>query len=303
MEKELIPGRPLLFIVEDIHGEVEAQKNIRGILEMLKRQLEARSSKLEAKAKTEEVFTSSLEPRASNQVLASNRFYVFLEGAAGPLDYSFFTGFPGHEVMEKVQKEHLEKGEISGGESFLMTEDNRHVGGFGVEEVSDYVENLKLMGKFLEERELEENALEDMEVFLKNLRHKTYSKELMELVEEREQYGENKIEMGEYLYQISNIKYQNDKSKIKNDQPVIASEAKQSQFFQYPAIQKFLKFQFLQKKTDLKAVESEYLKFLSELEKKLPKEAMAEVMRHVLEHRLGRMSDEEHYLYLRRYLE
>ncbi|MBI1883609.1 MAG: Maf family protein, partial [Chlamydiae bacterium] len=68
-------------------------------------------------------------------------------------------------------------------------------------------------------------------------------------------------------------------------------------------IQKFLELQTLEKKTGASKVESEYLSFLSELEKKLPKEELNEVLRNVLEHRLGRVSYEEHYLFLNKYLE
>ncbi|MBI1869817.1 MAG: hypothetical protein HYS07_01330 [Chlamydiae bacterium] len=66
VDQSIVPNRPMLFIIEDIHCQFEVQKNIRKILGILKRQLEAGSSKLEAKAKTGEVFTSSLEPLASS---------------------------------------------------------------------------------------------------------------------------------------------------------------------------------------------------------------------------------------------
>ncbi|MBI3266899.1 MAG: hypothetical protein HYZ67_07615 [Chlamydiae bacterium] len=58
----------------------------------------------------------------------------------------------------------------------------------------------------------------------------------------------------------------------------------------------------LEMDTNHKKLESEYLEFLEVLEKQLPKEELKELLRQVLEHRLGQVSDEEHYLYLSKYL-
>ncbi|MBI1870670.1 MAG: hypothetical protein HYS07_05685, partial [Chlamydiae bacterium] len=148
-DRKIIENRPLLFIIEDIHCNSEVQKNIAGILQILKTQLEARGSKLEAKtqnqleargskleakakaktkaktkaevkAKTGEVFTSSLEPRASSRVLsssleprASSIFSVFSEGSVGQMDMSFFSSFPDQEALQKTQKKFLKNHDLN----------------------------------------------------------------------------------------------------------------------------------------------------------------------------------------------
>ncbi|MBI1871491.1 MAG: hypothetical protein HYS07_09890, partial [Chlamydiae bacterium] len=58
-DQNLISGQPSVFLIEDIHCNSEVQKNVTRILQILKTQLEARSSRLEAKAETQ------LEARSS----------------------------------------------------------------------------------------------------------------------------------------------------------------------------------------------------------------------------------------------
>ncbi|MBI1869808.1 MAG: SDR family NAD(P)-dependent oxidoreductase [Chlamydiae bacterium] len=340
-EKNIFPNRPLLFLVEDIHCNIQAQQNIKRILEILKTKLEARGSKLEAKAKTGKAFTSSLEPRASSpsfassleprasspsfasstgsassKVLASNRFYVFAEAASGVMDASPFANFPDQKALDLAQEEFLKANRIDGVESFLITQSPDQVEGVGVEDLSAYLNNVKLMGQFLEEKDMQEHVWQDLETLFKQLEGKVYSKELRDFIEKREQYNQFKMEMGEYVTYLGlRIADCGLRRKNKNDQPVIASEAtrlvrfgstesrqEQSQFSQYPAIEKYLAMKSLEEKINLQAVETEYLAFLSELEKKLPKEESTEILRHVLEYRLGRESEQDHYLFLSQYM-
>ncbi|MBI3277702.1 MAG: hypothetical protein HYZ66_08110, partial [Chlamydiae bacterium] len=59
IESDFKTGQPNIFLIEDIHCNSEVQKNVTRILQILKTQLEARSSRLEAKAETQ------LEARSS----------------------------------------------------------------------------------------------------------------------------------------------------------------------------------------------------------------------------------------------
>ncbi|MBI1871750.1 MAG: hypothetical protein HYS07_11285 [Chlamydiae bacterium] len=326
IENNLLPNHPNFFIVEDIHCNPEAQKNIRGILKILQRQLEVKaerqleagSSRLEAKTKeqTEKaenqsfpLSSSSLQPRASSQngleTLTTSQdfkpFYIFCEAASGEMDLSFFTAFPDKEALARATEKFLQKSDMDGVESFLVTEGPEKAEGVGVEDLKAYVKNIEYMGDFIEERELQEHVWQNLEMDFRKLREKIYSKDIRELMEKREKYREFKIGMGEYLNQISKIKDQNDKSNIKNSKnPAMFFPA--SQLPIYPAIQRFLKLQSLEGKTDLSKAEQEYLKFLETLEKKLPQEKSALILRHVLECRLGRESDQDHYIFLSQYV-
>ncbi|MBI3266020.1 MAG: hypothetical protein HYZ67_03070 [Chlamydiae bacterium] len=271
IDQKIVPNRPMLYIIEDIHCHSEVQANIARIL----KQLEVKSSKLEEKNK--ETFKTS-----NFQHLTSNRFYVFSEGSVNKMDMSFFTGFPDKEALQKAQSKFIKDHSINGVEAFLIGEGNHMAEGLGAEDLSAYVDNIKFMGEFMEEKELQEQVWSNLEETFKNLRKKIYSPELLELMNKRDQYSQFKIGVKEYVSYL------------------LDEESKSSQ---YPTIQKFTELQVLEEETDISKVESEYLAFLSELEKKLPKEELNEVLKNVLEHRLGRISDQEHYLFLSRYLD
>ncbi|MBI3276353.1 MAG: hypothetical protein HYZ66_01195, partial [Chlamydiae bacterium] len=325
VEKSEIKGRPLVFIIEDIHCHTEAQRNIARILKQLeaKSELEARGSKLEAKAKTEEVFTLSLEPRASSRVLSSSlqprassqSFYVLSEAASGPINMQFFWSFPDKKILREASQKFLENHKINGVEAFLINSDSHKVEGIGIEETNAYIENVKSMGELLEAQESEESEWIKIQETIKNLRQKIYPKELIELIEKREEYREFKMDLGEYVKQLEandGLKARGSKleAKAKNQTaenqslPLSSSSLELRASSQnYPQLGLYVQLQALEKKMDASKIESEYLTFLSELEKKLPKEELSEVLRNVLEHRLGRISDEKHYLCLSRYLE
>ncbi|MBI1871109.1 MAG: hypothetical protein HYS07_07955 [Chlamydiae bacterium] len=272
VDQNIIPHQPLLFILEDIHCNLGVQKNIERILKQL-------------------------EVESSNQP-----FYVFSEAAAGFMDLSFFTSFPDQKAVATTQVKLLENQEINGLESFLIHAGPQKTIGWGVEELGTYVDNVKLMKQLMEERELQSHEWENLEETFKNLRQKIYSKELLKLVEKREKYREYKIGMGEYVKAVNSRQSTVDRSKgINIFFPWIMDRGLWSKNF--PQLTLYLQLQALEEETDISKVESEYLSFLSELEKKLPKEESNEVLKNVLEHRLGRISDEEHYLFLSKYLD
>ncbi|MBI3266432.1 MAG: hypothetical protein HYZ67_05185, partial [Chlamydiae bacterium] len=262
IEKNEIQGQPLLYVIEDIHCHSEAQKNIQKILQYLMKGQEAKGEKL----------------------------HVLAEAASGPMDMQFFWGFPDKEVLKAASLKFLENHDINGVEAFLIEEGPQKVEGIGVEEIKPYVENVKSMGELLEIKESEESEWIKMEEVIHQLRERIYPSELRELMEFKEKYESHNIKMGEYLNQISNIKNQNDKSEIKI--------GKQS----YPQITRYLELKDLEEKIDLSAVEGEYLVYLEVLEKSLVKEEAQKLLREVLEYRLGKRSEVEHYLFLKQYL-
>ncbi|MBI1871754.1 MAG: hypothetical protein HYS07_11305, partial [Chlamydiae bacterium] len=306
IDQNIIPERPLLFILEDIHCNAEVQKNEERILRALEAEIKDAGKLGSWEAKKQKVSPSLLASQ-----LPSQPFHVFSEAASGLMDMSFFTAFPDKEALKAARKKLLENHDINGLESFLISEGSQKVKGIGIEDIETYVSNAKLMNELMEEKELQENVWSGLEELFEHLRQKIYPKELIELIKKREQY--RKIDLREYIKQLeargSKLEAKTKtKEKTENAEnqslPLSSSSLEPRASSQnYPQLELYIKLQSLEKKMDASKIESEYLKFLSELEKKLPKEAMAEVMRHVLEHRLGRMSDEEHYLYLRRYLE
>ncbi|MBI1870241.1 MAG: hypothetical protein HYS07_03505 [Chlamydiae bacterium] len=313
IENNLLPNQPNFFIVEDIHCNPEAQRNIRGILKTLKKWLEARGSRLEAKTQTaiDQSFplsSSSLQPRASSQsgleTLTTSQdfkpFHIFCEAASGEMDLSFFTGFPDKDALSRATEKFLQKSDMDGVESFLVTEGPEKAKGVGVEDLKTYVKNVEYMGDFLEEKELQEHVWQNLEMIFRKLREKIYSKDIRELMEKREKYREFKIGMGEYIKQLKAGSSKLE-ARAKTEEVFTSSLEPRASSKKYPQLSRYTKLQSLEGKTDLSKAEQEYLKFLETLEKKLPQEESALILRHVLEHRLGRESDQDHYIFLSRY--
>ncbi|MBI1883606.1 MAG: AAA family ATPase [Chlamydiae bacterium] len=289
LEFSPLEGRPMVYVVEDVHGDNEVQERIEEIIEHF--------------------------PTSDSHLPA-----IFLEGASGKMGMSFFKGYPDKEALELCRKKWVVEGKISGGESFLVGEG---VEGYGVEDRKEYWENIERMGRLLEARESEETEWRVLDEIVQGLRKQIYSKELLKGVEMRERYERGELEIGKYINQVSNIKDQNDKSNINfNDLsrssyamkvlfvvapfmglPDESGDYKKNFHCKYLAIQRFIKLQAFEEKIDPKQAEDEYLSFLSELEKKLPKEEVKEILRNVLEYRLGRQTQEEHYALLSRYLD
>ncbi|MBI1883309.1 MAG: hypothetical protein HYS08_03780 [Chlamydiae bacterium] len=277
-DQVLLSGNPTVFLIEDIHCNPEVERNIARILKVLKEE-----TKDARKLGSWEAKQQKLSPSLLASQLSSQSFCVFSEAATGWMDMSFFTAFPKKEILPLVQDQFIQDRDINGVESFLMGEKTGGAIGLGVEELQPYLENVKLMNELMEERELQEHVWSDLEELFQSLREKIYPQELLELMKKKKQYEDFKIGMGEYLQQL-NVRG----LKLEED---------------FPQISLYLKLQTLEKKTDMSRVESEYLSFLQTLEKQLTKEELNEVMKNVLEHRLGRIGDEAHYLFLSKYLE
>ncbi|MBI3266799.1 MAG: hypothetical protein HYZ67_07055, partial [Chlamydiae bacterium] len=252
IEKCIFPGRPLLFILEDIHAQTEVQRNLEGILKAL------------------QSLNQHLNP--------GSHFKVFVEGAVGLMDMSFFTSFPEDQAFRMARKSFLEKNEITGAESFLMSKEGQKSEGFGVEDFDAYWKNVEWMGKLMEGQNRQENEWQSLEQTLKALRQKVYSKELRTLSEKKEAYEEGRVGIEGYVTFLSSF---------------TGSLA--------PMIQKFLALKDLESRIDHGKVDQEYLSYLEVLEKKLSEEEVKELLKNILEHRLGKVRDEDHYLYLKQY--
>ncbi|MBI1884206.1 MAG: hypothetical protein HYS08_08395, partial [Chlamydiae bacterium] len=288
IEREIIPDRPLLFIIEDIHCNPEAQENIKRILEILEKQVEKKEGMGDGGRMREEGRGGKDAKELESSIVhrPSSLFHVFSEGAEGPMELSFFTAFPDKDALARATEKFLQKSDMDGVESFLVTEGPGKTEGVGVEDLKAYVKNVEYMGDFLEEKELQEHVWQNLEMVFRKLREKIYSKALKFFFEQKQKYSDFKIDLTTYIQSLEKIYQETFQKKFGAEKPFL---------------RRYLKLNRLETRLDSSRIEQEYLKFLETLEKKLPQEESALILRHVLERRLGRESDQDHYTFLSRY--
>ncbi|MBI1883537.1 MAG: hypothetical protein HYS08_04965 [Chlamydiae bacterium] len=261
VEKNVFQDRPVLFIIEDIHCNPEAQAHIRGILKTVSR----------------------AHPSSNPNSL----FYVFSEAAEGRMDMSFFDTFPDKKALQIAQEKFLQRSDIDAVESFLITEGPDKAQGLGIEDLSVYVDNIDAMGKSLEENTLQEQAWQTSKEMIEALEKKVFSKGMYDWMSKVKQYRETRTDIQTYFKELS----QQYKETFGKDVST-----------PYPTLKNYADLVQLESQVNPEALEKEYLHFLEILEAKLPKEESTSLLRHVLEYRLGQVSDQEHYLYLSQYM-
>ncbi|MBI3265566.1 MAG: isocitrate lyase [Chlamydiae bacterium] len=262
IEKSAIPNRPLVFLIEDVHCHSEVQLNIRRILNTLL--------------------------RANLSMNSHAKLNVLLEAAEGPMDMSFFTAFPDKEVLKIAQDQFLKNNDVTGVESFLMTEGASQAQGVGIEDLSSYVNNVRLMGELIQENEVHQADWQNLDEVFGKLREKIYSKDLLEFVQKKSDYENLELDVNDYEAYLSSVYQKTFQKNAGEENPTLGS------------LEKLRK---LEVGFDENALRQEYLSYLKILEKNLSKDELTKVLRNVLEYRLGRESDQDHYLFLSQYFE
>ncbi|MBI1883293.1 MAG: hypothetical protein HYS08_03700 [Chlamydiae bacterium] len=112
---------------------------------------------------------------------------------------SFFWSFPDQKVLTSCLKKFLDKNELDAVEAFLIEQGPEKVKGVGVENLPDYVQNLKVMGELLEEKGRQEQVWQDLEHVFQKLSEKIYSEEIQELMKKKENYETLKLGMDAYV--------------------------------------------------------------------------------------------------------
>jgi len=120
-----------LYLIEDAHNLLDAQKSIRSIIKQLK----------------------ETYPKAM----------IFVEGTEGPVEWDLFWKFPHQSTKEKVAEYFLQNGRMSGAEVFSAV-DTRGEKLFGVETKKAYEENVEA---YLNLKKLEEDGLVGLKQFNK----------------------------------------------------------------------------------------------------------------------------------------
>ncbi|MBI1869818.1 MAG: hypothetical protein HYS07_01335 [Chlamydiae bacterium] len=201
---------------------------------------------------------------------------------------SFFTSFPDHQVLESLQEKFLKDLDVTGAESFLMTDEAKGAQGIGIEDVQAYLDNFKWFGKLLEGKERLKSEWEKIEIILDQLEKKIYSSEFLSFRELKKKYDEGKLNLDQYVDSLGEL------YKMKLGQTL--GEL-------YPQISQMQSAKKITLSINQKEVEKEYFEFVQALQKKLVQEDFKEVVKNILNYRSEKINVEEHYLFLSQYLE
>lgn len=164
------PDSPLIIHVQDAHANYEAQKNIKQILDHLRRN-----------------FLVKL---------------IQLEGAASKLDPSVFAISYLKEANQKLADFLMRQGRLSGAEAFAI-ESEHPVELYGVEDATLYIENLKTFRSVYSHQKELDAYFNEMRLVAKDLRVKLLNEELLDLVRKMEEYSQEKIELLDYVLYLN----------------------------------------------------------------------------------------------------
>ncbi|MBI1870668.1 MAG: protein kinase [Chlamydiae bacterium] len=271
-----------IYLLQDAHGNFEVQWRMARILEIIENQLEA-----ETKAKTEKVFTSSLELRASSQSsleARSSSFLIALEGASGALDYSYFKNLPDPEIRRDTAEFLMKNAKLNGPEFYAITSESNPLL-YGIETPLYYLKNKKL---FLDVLKVKDEVLPVLEELIKQLeargsRLEAKNSQLISLIKFHDQYVRHELSLFDYCQALSDLqislKIQNPKSKIRNYVNVL-------HYFE------------MEKEIHPSLLGDEERKLLDVLGDELSRKDLIQLLELTLQYRMNELSINEYYLAL-----
>lgn len=170
------PAAPLIVHIQDAHANYEAQKNIKQILDHLRR----------------------------NYYLK----LIQLEGAASKLDPSIFAVSYLKEANLKLADFLMRQGRLSGAEAFAVESENP-VELYGVEDATLYIENLKTFRSVYSHQKELDAYFKEMGLVAKDLRIKLLNEGLLDLTRKMEEYSQEKIELLDYVLYLNELAERN----------------------------------------------------------------------------------------------
>ncbi len=204
---------------------------------------------------------------------------VFIEGASGVVRPLLYQSFPDKNIRRKASKTFVEKGYLTGAEFAAIEmglQSNLKI--YGVENINLYIKNLKAFWKTRQLHKKNETMIERIEVSLKELKDKCFSLELQKL---------------DFMEKSLNDKNFNLKEIIGSLEPLLFKEGwVWDKWKNLAQVYEILK---TGESINQNAVQEELQLLFKELEKKLPKNQLQQLVESGLTYRLGRISAFEYF--------
>ncbi|HTL48539.1 MAG TPA: 4-alpha-glucanotransferase [Verrucomicrobiae bacterium] len=163
---------PSVYLVQDAHGQEQAQHNVAGILQYLRDKAGIDS--------------------------------VFIEGGVGPLDTSLLRIFREEDLNRRVLDALLKKGEIGGPEIFLSKQRKEgKPAAYGLEEAGLYVRNVLSYREVLAQQDLTHRCLDRQLAEIDRKASLVLSPALYKLFKEWVAYEKNEMSLPSYLQTLA----------------------------------------------------------------------------------------------------
>lgn len=205
---------------------------------------------------------------------------VNLEGGARDYDISIFTDIGDKKKIAAASEYFLKEGAINGAEYFAVNNPDR-ISLWGIEDVGLYIDNLKVYRNSLKEKTESEKYLRRFDQAFASLKSRIYSRDLLELDETHAGFAAKNIELKEYVKRLIELAKARaiDTSDLKN-------------------IAIITKTFSLEKGIDFKKANMERERLIDELDKRLSKREMAELVANIVAFKLCTISASEFYRHI-----
>ena len=209
-----------------------------------------------------------------------------LEGASKELDTSFYDKFPDGEIKEKVSEFFVEKALFTGAEYYKITNKEKYLKAFGAEDRDTYLQHLAVYKDNVVDKDRILKFLKAVSVSIDILKNRIYTKALKEIDEKSRRYAQKQIQLPEYLKTLK----------------VCSTNAKLD-ISKYKNLTKFIQLAEQEEGIDFKEAESQREALIKKLSGSLDKEKLDKLLQNSLQFRLGKITQEEFYDYLKNLIE
>ncbi len=203
---------------------------------------------------------------------------IYVEGASGPLDFSFFKDFPDPEIKKDLALYYLKTGRISGAEYFALTEENP-LEIVGADNLNLYFEDLNWFQEVLKNREQADLISKRFEEAFLLLESKVLNPGLSNFLKVQEDYDLGHLSLQSYLTQLENF-----------------SKKASISLQKFKNIQHLLNIFSKQNKINEKLLQNEIAKVQSELLQISSSEEKKQFITKTLSFKLGKISSVDYFL-------
>lgn len=257
-------SRKLIIQIQDSHCNYEAQTNIMKIMEGM---------------------SADKETAQAFKLIAT-------EGADGALDASFPRSFPNGEVKKQASDYFLRIGWLTGPEMYAINFKEEPVPLWGVEDQALYDENLMYFRKTKAGLEKERAFLDRLTALIEILKMKILSKGVNDMVKMREGWDKNTVQFTDYCTYIEKIALENG---MGGKGATVFKDA-----IEYPNFTLVIESMEIEKKIDTKKIDSERQMMIAQLQARMVKEELAELVKQSLYLRTGKITSDMFYSYLQK---
>ncbi len=220
---ELLTGNgPTIIHIQTAHGNYGVQKKIQAILHHLKNQYGIK--------------------------------LLLLEGSSEKLRPELLDLFPkDHALTMDIADRLAKKSLVKGAELFLL--EARDANGYGIEDVSAYVENGRAFKLVLSEREKSQEFLKDLDIQIKSLASSYLNKSLREFLTQLESYENQIIPLAHWIGILKEEAKKNLELDLSN--PIFQ--------LKWPMLVRYFVLERLESKLDLEALKAEQIAFSKQI--------------------------------------